>query len=51
MWSYEYLGEKIEIDKKWSNGGPKIIQEMDDSGNIVGEWASISEPSREIKKY
>jgi hypothetical protein len=49
VWSYEYLGEKIEIDKKWSNGGPKIIQEIDDSGNIVGEWISISELSREIK--
>ena len=25
------------------------VDEMDDSGNIVGEWASISELSREIK--
>lgn len=48
MWSYKYLGEKIEINKKWSNGGSKIIHEIDDSGNIVGEWVSISELSREI---
>lgn len=49
IWSYEYLGEKIKIVKKWSNGKPKAIKEIDDSGNIVGEWVSISELSREIE--
>lgn len=48
IWSYEYLGEKIEINRRWSNGMPRTIHEMDDSGNVIGEWRSISELSREI---
>lgn len=50
IWSYDYLGEKIDPSeyKKWSRGGSKIIQEIDDSGNIIGEWGSISKLGKEL---
>ena len=46
IWTYEYMDGPII--KKWSNGSSKHIIEVDESGNILNEWESISKASKEF---
>lgn len=48
-WTYENLGEKIDpIYQEWENGDSKNIVELDPEKNIINEWKSISQASKDI---
>jgi hypothetical protein len=47
-WSYDYLGECINIKDGWENGGSKKIIEVDEHGQVLKEWESISKASEDF---
>ncbi len=48
IWSYDYMGEKIGIQKEWENGDSKKIIEVDDLGQVLKEWESIAKASEDF---
>lgn len=48
-WTYENLGQNIlPLNQKWENGDSKRIIEMDNFGNIINSWNSISKSAKDV---